>query len=49
MSMNKTYCFQIYFFIAKKKKKKVDVKLKTKATKNNEDSNLGFQHNCWVE
>ena len=22
MSMNKTYCFQIYFFIAKKKKKK---------------------------
>ena len=48
MSMNKTYCFQIYFFYSKKKKK-VGVKLKTKATKNNEDSNLGFQHNCWVE
>ena len=49
MSMNKTYCFQIYFFIAKKKKKKVGAELETKATKNNSDSNFGFQHNCWVE
>lgn len=46
MSMNKTYCFQIYFFTAKKKN---GVELKTKATKNNEDSNVGFQYNCWVE
>lgn len=47
MSMNKTYCFQIYFFIAKKKK--VGVELETKATKNNVGSDLGFQHNRWVE
>lgn len=29
--------------------KKNGVELQTKATKNNKDSNLGLQHNCWVE
>ena len=36
-------------FFYSKKKKKVGAELETKATKNNSDSNLGFQHNCWVE
>ena len=39
--------FSDLFFYSKKKK--VGVELETKATKNNVDSNLGFQHNCWVE
>lgn len=41
--------FSDLFFYSKKKKKKVGAELETKATKNNSDSNLGFQHNCWVE
>lgn len=36
-------------FFYSKKKKKVGVELETKATKNNVDSDLGFQHNRWVE